>query len=568
MPISGSLKITGLVFKAGVTPGSRDPLKVDVSPVLVIVGPNNSGKSLALQEIENWCFNVDEARRVVSEIKVDFPTDLETAKKLMMRFKTSPIASEILREGDFRISQYRFRGSQPVSNVTNEIVLRNTLGNEHEKRNYFTSWYTIRLDGRTRFNLVSDQPSGDLLAPPANHLVALFLDDEARKKVRTLTYEAFKLYFVLDPTGMQNLKIRMSDRKPEEGEEQGLDRKAREFQGSAKHIDQFSDGVQAFVGLTSAILSLDHKIILIDEPEAFLFPPLAKRLGANLAAITNERGATLIVATHSSEFLVGCLEKTDVSVVRLTYQNGVATARKADASQLREMMRDPLLRSARVLDSLFHRSVAVAEGDTDRAFYDEINRRLQVVQRGFENALFLNAQNKQTEHKIVAPLRRLGIPAAAVVDLDFLEDSGPNWNNLLSAALIPVSVISELDVERRAIAEAFSRIPFQAHDMRPIKKEGISALQGEEHVRCNLFLSRLAEFGIFPVPCGQVENWLQPLGVIGHGSGWLVEVFARLGNDDASPNYVQAGNGDVWDFLDRIGLWVNDANRKGTDIQS
>jgi len=457
---------------------------------------NNSGKSLALQEIENWCFNVDEARRVVSEIKVDFPTDLETAKKLMMRFKTSPIASEILREGDFRISQYRFRGSQPVSNVTNEIVPRNTLGNEHEKRNYFTSWYTIRLDGRTRFNLVSDQPSGDLLAPPANHLVALFLDDEARKKVRTLTYEAFKLYFVLDPTGMQNLKIRMSDRKPEEGEEQGLDRKARGFQGSAKHIDQFSDGVQAFVGLTSAILSLDHKIILIDEPEAFLFPPLAKRLGANLAAITNERGATLIVATHSSEFLAGCLEKTDVSVVRLTYQNGVATARKADASQLREMMRDPLLRSARVLDSLFHRSVAVAEGDTDRAFYDEINRRLQVVQRGFENALFLNAQNKQTEHKIVAPLRRLGIPAAAVVDLDFLEDSGPNWNNLLSAALIPVSVISELDVERRAIAETFSRIPFQAH-MRPIKKEGISALQGEEHVRCNLFLSRFAEFGIF-----------------------------------------------------------------------
>jgi AAA15 family ATPase/GTPase len=566
MSDSGSLRITELVFKAGVSAHSREPLDVLLAPVLVIVGPNNSGKSLALREIENWCFNSDEARRVVSEVKVDFPTDVESAKKLMERFKTSPQRGEILREGDFRISQYRFRGSQPVSNVTNESVLRSVIGNERERRNYFTSWYTIRLDGRTRFNLVSDQQSGDLLGPPPNHLVALFLNDESRERVRKLTHEAFKLFFVLDPTGMQNFKIRMSEQTPGVGEEQGLDKKAREFQSSAKHIDQFSDGVQAFVGLISAILSLDHKIILVDEPEAFLFPPLARRLGSNLASITNDRKATLIVATHSSEFLIGCLEKTEVSVVRLTYQNGVATARNADAFQLREMMRDPLLRSARVLDSLFHRTVIVCEGDTDRAFYDEIDRRLQTVGRGIEDALFLNAQNKQTEHKIIAPLRRLGVPAAAIVDLDFLEDSGATWNNLLSAALVPSTVISEVALERRAIAEAFSRIISRPEDMRPIKRMGVSALQGEELAKCNVLLSCLAEFGLFPVPCGQVENWLHQFGVTGHGPNWLVEIFAQLGTTDTSGTYVHPSNGDVWDFLDGIARWTNDTERKGTDV--
>ena len=36
-------------------------------------------------------------------------------------------------------------------------------------------------------------------------------------------------------------------------------------------------------------------------------------------------------------------------------------------------------------------------------------------QRGIGDALFANAQNKQTIRRLVAPLRRLGIPAAAIV---------------------------------------------------------------------------------------------------------------------------------------------------------
>src|SRR5260370_23066181 len=83
-------------------------------------------------------------------------------------------------------------------------------------------------------------------------------------------------------------------------------------------------------------------------------------------------------------------------------------------------MRNPLLRSTGVLGGLFYESVIVTESDADRAFYQEINERLLRFQpeRGLNNALFLNAQNKQTVPTILAPLRQLGIPAAGIVDVD------------------------------------------------------------------------------------------------------------------------------------------------------
>ncbi len=91
---------------------------------------------------------------------------------------------------------------------------------------------------------------------------------------------------------------------------------------------------------------------------------------------------------------MGCLETVqDTSVVRLTYEEGAATARALAAMEVGRMARDPLLRSTNVLSALFHRAAVVCESDTDRAFYNEMNRRLVTRDRGIRDALFLNAQN-------------------------------------------------------------------------------------------------------------------------------------------------------------------------------
>lgn len=139
--------------------------------------------------------------------------------------------------------------------------------------------------------------------------MALFKDDSKREKVRDLTHEALGRYFTIDPTGMSKFAIRLSRRPPRDGsEEQGLDIISRKFHSEAQPISEFSDGINAFVGLTAAVMSLDHRIMMIDEPEAFLHPTLARLLARNLAEIALERGATMLVSTHSSSFLLGAIE--------------------------------------------------------------------------------------------------------------------------------------------------------------------------------------------------------------------------------------------------------------------
>ena len=538
--------------------------------MVIFVGPNNSGKSLALREIENWCFAQDTQRKVVDSLEVDFPEEPATAEQLAREFEIPAPPNQGTNPGHFWMGQHTFRQDQPVRHFQVGIdQLRSSVENRdyNALRSWLTASYTARLDGRTRFSLADPKPTGDLQQPPQNHLWALFRDDEARERVRKLTEDAFGLYFVIDPTGMQQFKIRMSSRAPKtRGEEQALDGDARRFHREARSIGELSDGVQAFVGLVSAVLSLPHKIILVDEPEAFLHPPLARRLGANLAQISRDRTASLVVATHSPEFVIGCLEVVaDTSVVRLTYEAGVATARTLSSGELATMTRDPLLRSTGVLDALFHRAAAVTESDTDRAFYDEMNRRLLSTNRGIKDALFLNAQNKQTIHKLVAPLRRIGIPAAAIVDLDLLEEGGTNWESLLDACQVPASKRNHLEIERDYLAGRFAAAP-KVGKARAIKSQGVKALEEGDRKRAEELLQALSTHGLFLVPVGELELWLRQLGATRHGPNWLVHLFSQIGQSDGDPNYLAPGEGDVWEFLEKIAAWVSESQQAAGDL--
>jgi len=112
-------------------------------------------------------------------------------------------------------------------------------------------------------------------------------------------------------------------------------------------------------------------------------------------------------------------------------------------------MQDPLLRSTKTLESLFHNAVVVTESDTDRAFYDEVNHRLETDNRGINQCLFLNAQNKQTISRILKPLRDIGVPAVGMPDLDVLNMLDTNWNDLMLAIKIPNSEFIQIDNDRK-----------------------------------------------------------------------------------------------------------------------
>ena len=426
---------------------------------------------------------------------------------------------------------------------------------------YLGAYHTIMLNGTARLHLTDIQDSGDLISEAHNTLMRLFQDSAKRHQLRSMILDSLKLHYVIDPTQMTKLRIRLSTRAPvDEAEEQSWDSRAREFHAQATDIQEASDGVKSFVGLLTAIVSSDAHMLLIDEPEAFLHPPLARKLGWHIAKQTVQSSANVFVATHSADFLMGCIESgVNVNILRLTYKHGVPSARLLKSDHLSNLMKDPLVRSTDFLNAIFYDGVVITEADADRAFYQEINYRLiNEKSNGADDTLFINAQNKQTIWRLMEPLRDMGIPAAGIMDLDFLKDGGPSFSNTLRASKIPQLNHSGLGQMRGQLYAAFSSTG------KEMKKDGgVHLLKENEKEACLEFIDQLAKYGLFVVPFGELESWLKNLGVQKRKSDWLIDIFDKMGSDPQSPEYIHPTDDDVWAFMRKVAAWINDPSRRG-----
>lgn len=538
----------------------HNDLILPTSGITVFVGPNNSGKSLVLKEVEQ-AFLVHpfpSGLQILRDYEIKWPTLNEvnaSIKKLESRQPSGlPIDHLVLG---------RINPNGGLETVTvNKSSLLSTAQSKTDKNWWATQvlrWGVLRLDGRSRFNLTNDQGAGDLLAAPQNVLAHLFQDDTSRKKVRSLVHDAFGLNFVIDPTQLGQFRIRLAKTDPPD-DEQSLNEGARTFYKNATHIKDSSDGVQAFTGIVTAVMSGEFHTILVDEPEAFLHPPLARKLGKHLATLATERGGALLASTHSPDFLMGCVQATkDVRVVRLEYSEGKSRGRMVDPSQLERLFKSPLMRSANAVAGLFYDGVVVTESDNDRAFYSEIYHRLSAASPDLPSVLFINAQNKQTIKDIIGPLRQFGVPAAAIPDIDIIKDGGKTWNGWLDACQVPAALHEGYQAQRNAIKACFDA---SGKEMKTAG--GVNILHDGERLAANQLFDNLADYGVFVVRGGELENWLSALSVPGKKTDWTIAMLERLGSDPMDASYVRPESGDVWEFIGKVVAWIRSPNRRGT----
>ncbi|NRA69268.1 MAG: ATP-binding protein [Pseudobacteriovorax sp.] len=551
-------------LKFGIKDGSEN-LTLNPSNITVFVGPNNSGKSTVLRELHHFLTQGKghPNHAIIERVKFE-GTSKEDATTLVQNISVTPRENEVLRQGEILV------GVDHNRHRVNEDQLIKAIQNPHSNLpNYcsrYMNLYTLLLNGHNRMQLVQPQGMGNLQGPPGNVLATLFSDNAKRKKVRDIVHEAFGKYFVLDPTDMGKIRIRLSKNEPvDEMQERGIHDDAVKFHANAMDISQASDGVKAFTGIITQIIAGNPSSILIDEPEAFLAPSLSYLLGRQMAIASSENHKRLFVSTHSSNFLMGCIQSgVPVTIVRLTYQKEIPSARVLPSDELLKLIRNPLLRSTGVLNGLFYGSVVVTEGDADRAFYDEINHRLisDPGKRGIPNCLFLNAQNKQTVHQIIRPLRKLGIPTAGIVDVDILKEGGTVWTNFLDCGGIPQVAHAGLGQIRASIKKMLED---SGKDMK--KDGGIDILPDAEKPAAQDLFENLSSYGLGVVPCGELESWLKNLGVTGKAPGWLIKIFEKLGDNPDDGSYVKPGSEDVWLFIDQLADWLTDPKRKGMDSQ-
>jgi hypothetical protein len=364
-----------------------------------------------------------------------------------------------------------------------------------------------------------------------------------------------------------SVSIKLSDSEPPSNEfERSLEEDVITFMRQASSLNDFSDGVKAFVGLVISTVSASKKIGFIDEPEAFLHPSLCYKLGKVLADAASSHGMQFYLSTHSSSFIMGALlAGTPMKIVRLSYE-GQPTARLLENDKLRELMKNPLLRSTGVIEALFFRNVIVCEGDADRAFYQEINARLNsfMPEKGINDCLFLNAQGKDTIWKIVKMLREMGISAVGIYDLDIIKNEHTNWTHAMDGINMPLAMRDSIASQRISVYKSFKSklVGDQKLDLR--ENFGIENLNPTEfEVAENLF-NQLELYGMFVVRIGEVEQWLRSLRIRTYKSNWLASIFEKMGSDPGDIDYVKPEPGDVWDFIYSIKQWMNRPNKKGT----
>lgn len=332
-------------------------------------------------------------------------------------------------------------------------------------------------------------------------------------------------------------------------------------------LESQSDGVRSFAGMVLTLLTAQFPTVLLDEPEAFLHPPQARLLGRSLAEF--QRDGQLLVATHSLDVLLGLVESRPekVLIVRLTRDGERTSCRTLPPDQLAGLWRDPLLRFSRALDGLFHDGVVVCEGDTDSQFYSAIAARADpdATPTPGRHVMFTYAGSKHRIPLIVRALRALDVPVRAAVDFDILsseselrtlvEATGSGMTGEMSSDLKLVNshirggaVAPKVGPVADAIEEALSGSrgrELDASDVRGIrqiiepptgwrdaKRRGLAAVPpAEATVAAKRLLATLRAAGIFVVPSGEVESFVPEVG--GKGPRWVVQVVEE-GHLDAA----------------------------------
>lgn len=160
--MSGRLQLQKLRFRAGSVTAAR-PLEIEYPNVIILVGPNSSGKSQTLREVEDWCYGRNPQFKVVDSIDVLWPTDVNEFEDMLRLCKAEPPEDQAPQIDHIWIAKPTVRsGEEAIYQQVNVPTARQYFESRNEKRlrQILTRLFTMRLDGRTRFDLIEPKEAG------------------------------------------------------------------------------------------------------------------------------------------------------------------------------------------------------------------------------------------------------------------------------------------------------------------------------------------------------------------------------------------------------------------------
>lgn len=538
-PIRPTLCFRSITFSDGST------LNLDEGDIVVFVGPNNSGKSATLRELEAWVSGPNSGTVVKSA------TLEQTGNSDQFKAYLEANAQRSGTSGNYHYGGIGYNIHQSHIEYFDGRAQRSPIA----------SFFAKRLATENRIQESNPAPAIALFqSPPSNPIHMLLMDENLAADISKKFRHAFGKDLSPFRAGGSTFPLYVGN-KP--ALKSNTDELSRDFVISLKAtnvpLDTQGDGMRSFASvLLNVLAAKSHSIQFLDEPEAFLHPPQARLLGRYIAE-NRADDSQLFIATHSTDILDGIIEggSKKVRIVRIRRDGDVNRIKELGKDETQNVASDTLTRFSRVFDGIFFEHVIVCESDADCMFYQAILNLPSISGARRPDVLFVHTSGKHRMAKLAKTLRALDVPVSVIADIDVLnekntfkelfENLGGSFNNAeahldaVSTAVIsqrpPLNasqVVSMIEAEIRGVSgtnefpqskeKAIKRVFKTVSPWSSLKQNGRAALPGGEPIKqFDQLYEKCTAVGLWIVPVGEIEGFCRSIG--SHGPGFVEKVL-------------------------------------------
>nr|WP_315467286.1 AAA family ATPase [uncultured Undibacterium sp.] len=537
-PFKPKATLAEITFSGGAKIGLSEDEKV------ILVGPNNSGKSQSLREIVQLCYSDDSSKCMVVK-NVTLKKNGSADELLAYLRKNADLVDRHFQISDYLISEthVQFWDQYPyLSHGLHVGSIKNIAAND-------------------RLNICNQQNSispGQQKTKPQH---VLYDDEELMERVSGLFRKAFSKDLMFDFRGGSTLPIHVGQIPKGDGV---VDRVGNIYVSKIREnplLDQQGDGIKSYAGILFEAVASERDITLLDEPEAFLHPPQMRRLGETLSS---EVKGQLIVSTHSSDILRGFLEGTKgkVRILRIQRDGDVNVVYEAASETIKELWEKPELRYSNALEGIFHEQTIICEDDSDCRLINSTADFISISNgTPFKDTSYVPTGGKHGIPKVASVLRKIGVPIKAVFDIDFLSERdlvkntviafGGNWidvevlwervDTAVRGGIKPKSN-EEIKAEIIATLQNADREKLPKSDIAALIKQGaawnevkrfgeIAIPNGQAQTDYKTLKGALEKLGIFVIPVGEIENFCPEIG--SHGPKFVTKLLTDIPLSDS-----------------------------------
>jgi energy-coupling factor transporter ATP-binding protein EcfA2 len=501
---------------------------------IIIVGPNNSGKSQTLREIiDISSSDGTDSGQVIQRLVLH---KAGTKEDLIQMLKSG---------GRFQNDNYYY-GAQSIHHTW--LYSWDNGG----KLTNICPVFMKNISANDRLSICNQQNSIRSDEPKTRPQHILYENSQLMAHISALFKRAFNKDIIFNYRGGSVLPIHVGTLPQENLPADRVSDEYVELVTKNPLLDKQGDGVKSYAGILFECIVQKLDVIMIDEPEAFLHPPQMKLLGETLSS---EVSGQLFVATHSSDILRGFLEGTkgNIKILRIQREDNKNIVHEIDKKSVELLWSKPVLRYSNALDSLFHEQVILCEDDSDCRLFNFVADHLKNNSENvYPDTCYVPTGGKHAIPGIVEALRPSGVPVKAIFDFDLISERNTLsrtldafgcdalqkkeiivlWERINSEVTQGFKSITPDDFKNNLLrfiestpAEKLSKskLEEQFKNKKPwssTKDNGLNGLpRGIIRQVYKELDEKLKSLGIFLIPVGEIENFSAETGL--HGPAFV-----------------------------------------------